>query len=57
MTNLQAKSFRDRVIIEGFISMFPAFISENMIDETNGLKSFQKKNKQAWSVKITKAEK
>lgn len=37
--------------------MFPAFISENVIDETNGLKLFQKKNEQAWSVKITKAAK
>lgn len=36
--------------------MFPAFISENIIDETNGLK-FQQINKQAWSVKITKTAK
>lgn len=38
--NSQAKSFRYRVIIKDFISMFPAFFSENTIDETNGLKSF-----------------
>lgn len=41
MTTLLAKSFRDRVTIKDFTSMFSAFISENIIDRTNGLKSFQ----------------
>lgn len=41
MTTLLAKSFRDRVTIKDFTSMFSAFISENIIDGTNGLKSFQ----------------
>lgn len=38
--DFQAKSFRCRVIIKDFVSMFPAFISENTRDVTNGLKSF-----------------